>query len=758
MVIQIQPPPNNFRHVNIYPTQDEILGARNFFRKNIIEGSFESVEQYLDIQFRLLREDFVANVREAIDNYQAGEATKSIEIYENVRIFRDRNKYNEECLKIAAACQSDDKKFMNGSLLLFTKNSFNDLFLAKVVQRNTDNEEVVIDLIDVNNYNINLNQRYTMAECSQYFDPYFQVLNALQNISIHNFPLEKYIVHVDASSIYMPTYLLYSGSNFEIDGLRIPPESLPRITHNLLNLNSAQFEAYKAALTQEFVVIQGPPGTGKTHLGVKIAQTLIENSHFWYRKTPLLVISHKNDALDQFLEGLIPITDRLTRVGSQSKSEKLREFNLNQEKNKDGYTFKRRPKEEYLKVMQNSLVVGMTTSIAARWKDYLDKLKCPIVIVEEAAEVLEAHVVAALTNSCQHLILMGDHQQLQPISADYNIGKNYHLGISLFERMVRNKIQHYQLKMQHRMRPEISGLLKMKIYPYLEDHESVKGRPAILGVDKNVFFIDHQHPEETCNVTTKKNTFEARFLVSFARYLILNGYTSSDIVILATYAGQLQELESLTQKEQFLKDVKVSTLDGFQGQEANIVLLSLVRSQGIGFLAKQNRVCVALSRAKSGFYIMGNMDLLSRTSKLWNGVKRCLEQQKAIGKKLSLRCQNHKVVTQVESLDDFWRVQNGGCGRKCETGLTCGHICSLLCHNKNMKHKCEKGCPGVTAARDTITTYPNLWSRVGDNLDNWTLSNPDVASTLLEMIQEVLQRIWDSFLRRVALIFRKFYS
>ena len=65
-------------------------------------------------------------------------------------------------------------------------------------------------------------------------------------------------------------------------------------------------------------------------------------------------------------------------------------------------------------VLKNAKVVGMTTTGASRLSSVVDHIKSPILIVEEAAEVFEAHIVASLTESCQHLILIGDHQQLRP--------------------------------------------------------------------------------------------------------------------------------------------------------------------------------------------------------------------------------------------------------------------------------------------------------------------------------------------------------
>lgn len=112
----------------------------------------------------------------------------------------------------------------------------------------------------------------------------------------------------------------------------------------------------------------------------------------------------------------------------------------------------------------------MTTTGAARLQTTLQVLKCQIVIVEEAAEVLESHIIVSLTPSCQHAILIGDHQQLRPNTADYTLETKFALGISLFERMVKNNVQNNVLGVQHRMRPEIARLIVPTIYPYLQNH------------------------------------------------------------------------------------------------------------------------------------------------------------------------------------------------------------------------------------------------------------------------------------------------
>lgn len=83
-----------------------------------------------------------------------------------------------------------------------------------------------------------------------------------------------------------------------------------------------------------------------------------------------------------------------------------------------------------------------------------------------------------------------------------------------------------------------------------------------------------------------------------------------------------------------LKNVRIVVVDNFQGEESKIILLSLVRSNAmarIGFLATENRVCVALSRAKDGMYIIGNMDNLTESSSIWKKIKAQLENMNALG-------------------------------------------------------------------------------------------------------------------------------
>ncbi|XP_069679798.1 NFX1-type zinc finger-containing protein 1-like isoform X2 [Periplaneta americana] len=987
-------PPDDFRKISVYPTPDEILTKKlPFLRPNKTKGAYSDVENYLDIQFRLLREDFVCPLREGIMNYLHSKPTKKNNRVHNVRIYKNvtfksmkvtSNKIGvlvnfDPNFKNKKISWINSKRFMFGSLLCFTDDDFRSIILATVIDRDIKllkSGLVLVELCAGTHISESLfNHSYTMAESEVYFEPYFHVLKGLQAMTEDKFPLKKYIVDVDctdstpqyllvqknvkyklshepsyspSSPTYTPTSPTYTPaspshspslpscstystsstvaqSSNSVDKSEVPNmrdakiksnaledvASTPKLTPVLnftvldfdswpsaeqLSLDGSQYNAFRSALTREFVVIQGPPGTGKTHLGLKMTEVLLNNSSVWKSTDrPILVVCYTNHALDQFLEGLLCTTEELVRVGGQSKSEYLRKFNLNQKRHlevrkfactqlslsikremenyvrclkeieldleilnkysgivslhslksimrREHYDFfislsesvekvdeafigwlmendldfstenekstfefdsteklenmevdlelhdderksletlfsdidvdftevnarlqmsvtienlekwlaviceMQKQKQEdasvfymlemesntvrktlkclkyhlqrlksrlrmsfaYLKseenllslrieqrwnlysywlqllqksllneteninkkfhkeakryeevkhkedlvILKKALVVGMTTSGAARLQPLLQALRPPIVIVEEAAEVLEAHIITALTKHCQHLILIGDHKQLKPSTAVYKLSRKFNLDTSLFERMVSNGMHCETLKVQHRMRPEIARLIVPSIYPDLRNHNSVLSFPKIRGVVKNLFFVTHDIPEEEMLV-----------------------------------------------EDSTLRDVRVTVVDNFQGEENDIILLSLVRSNDegkIGFLTTENRVCVALSRARHGLFLIGNMENLKNASAVWKNIEETLSQQDAIGTHLKLQCEIHPdQQTLVSCAEDFSKVPEGGCTVQCMASLRCGHTCKSLCHindRDHTVHRCYEPC------------------------------------------------------------------
>ncbi|CAM1296813.1 znfx1 (predicted) [Pycnogonum litorale] len=146
-----------------------------------------------------------------------------------------------------------------------------------------------------------------------------------------------------------------------------------------------------------------------------------------------------------------------------------------------------------LQVLKKAKVIGVTTTGAAKYWRLLQQLNLPVMIVEEAAEVFEAHIITALGRNTKHLILIGDHQQLRPSPAVYELAKKYNLDVSLFERLIKNDVDHVKLITQHRMRPEIARLICPHIYDRLLNHRSVTEYPKVAGVTSDVYFIDHRH-------------------------------------------------------------------------------------------------------------------------------------------------------------------------------------------------------------------------------------------------------------------------
>ena len=353
--------------------------------------------------------------------------------------------------------------------------------------------------------------------------------------------------------------------------------------------------------------------------------------------------------------------------------------------------------EEQEIVLRKADVIAMTTTCASRMRFVLQSIKPKIVVIEEAAEVLEAHIVASLLKETEHCILIGDHKQLRPNPNVHVLAEDYHLDLSLFERMVNNNMKCPSLNVQHRMRPAISSNLKY-IYPNLIDHISVKSYPHVLGVEKNMYFINHSEPESFKKFGSKANLNEAKFMKSFCFYLLQQGYEPSQITILAGYSAQLLELQRCMPKLYF-EGVKVTTIDNFQGEENDIILLSLVRSNergSIGFLKIENRVCVALSRAKHGLYVIGNFSLLAEYSLLWRRIINDVINVGCFGDSLSLCCQNHpETKVEVSNESDFENVPEGGCRLMCGFVLPCGHVCDTFCHPYDKFHKdydCREKC------------------------------------------------------------------
>ncbi|CAC5423959.1 NFX1-type zinc finger-containing protein 1 [Mytilus coruscus] len=368
-------------------------------------------------------------------------------------------------------------------------------------------------------------------------------------------------------------------------------------------------------------------------------------------------------------------------------------------------------------ILRQASVIAMTTTGAAKYHELLMKIGPQITIIEEAAEVPEAHIVTAINPECEHLILIGDHKQLEPKPAVRELATRFNLSISLFERMLNNGLEYDCLQRQHRMRPDISELVR-HMYPKLYDNANVLEYENVKGIRQNLFFINHEHHEQyNADGKSFTNEHEAEYVKELCTYLLKQGYKRNEITILAAYTGQMFLIRSKMPRAQF-EGINISVLDNYQGEENEIILLSLVRNNkngDIGFLRRENRICVALSRAKKALYILGNSGTLTKDSNEWRTVIQKIKSNNredtnhacprpdcgtSFGQALPLYCRNHpeNEGIRAELPADFARAPEGGFELFCGLRLECGHVCRLRCHpyDKNhVEYECMKMCPNI---------------------------------------------------------------
>jgi hypothetical protein len=416
--------------------------------------------------------------------------------------------------------------------------------------------------------------------------------------------------------------------------------------------------------------------------------------------------------------------------------------------------------ESNRRVLGRAEVIGITTSGLANKISLLKHVACKVLICEEAGEIMEPHMISALLPTIEHCIQIGDHQQLRPsvtnfkeLSLESDKGKLHQLDKSQFERLSvgelgRPLVPIAQLNVQRRMRPEISTLIRETVYPTLRDHDSTVHTPDVVGLRQNVFWLDHSNFEdaketESHHDKSKTNVWEVNMVQALVRHIVRQGtYKSSDIAVLTPYTGQLQKMRAVMRndfeivvsdrdQEALEKDgfdlddsspknervaaalehggkplemkklsdlLRVATVDNFQGEEAKVVIVSLVRSNKlgkVGFLKTPNRINVLLSRAKHGMYLIGNTDTYA-TVDMWQKVLVMLRAKDSVGPSLGLCCPRHTdKIMEVFEPDDFSKFSpEGGCREACTDRLDCGHSCEARCHSKAMHvvFKCSQPC------------------------------------------------------------------
>ncbi|KAG2354583.1 P-loop containing nucleoside triphosphate hydrolase protein [Suillus spraguei] len=392
--------------------------------------------------------------------------------------------------------------------------------------------------------------------------------------------------------------------------------------------------------------------------------------------------------------------------------------------------------ESLVATLKAKRIIACTTTGAAKFTEDLRTA---------APDVVLSHILTALGANTNQLILVGDHKQLRPKVNSYDLqvesDQGYDLNRSLFERLVLKGFPHATLTEQHRMRPEISALVRELTYPELTDAASTHGRADIRGVQDNIIFVNHAHPEDNegrvndrgdpGSVTSKQNSYEAGMVLKIVRYLGQQGYGTDNIVILTPYLGQLYKLREYLKADNdpVLNDldsydlvragllspdaakaskrkIRLATIDNYQGEESDIVVASLTRSNpdgAIGFMKSPERLNVLLSRARDGFILIGNMITFENKSSLWCHLFNLLRQAAHIYEGFPVKCERHPtrkaILRDANDFDD--RCPDGGCAEPCGTMLSCNvHPCPSKCHqlSDHSKVLCQQALFGKCMA------------------------------------------------------------
>ena len=252
--------------------------------------------------------------------------------------------------------------------------------------------------------------------------------------------------------------------------------------------------------------------------------------------------------------------------------------------------------------------------------------------MEESGQIHEIESFIPLTlqrdlGKLKRVILLGDENQLPPIVKSQVIRTQCMYHLSLFNRLIKSGYKNIiNLTQQGRSRSEIVDLYRYKYNNLSDMNDIIKSYPKNnFGFKHNVQFINieefNSKGEEMNSSYSYYNLPEAEYCIGIFMYMCLVGYNPENITILCTYNGQKELIKEIYNKKctwnkLFSNIGKICTVDKYQGQQNDYVILSLVRTKKIGYLRDIRRFIVSLSRARKGLFILGKWDLFSNCIEL----------------------------------------------------------------------------------------------------------------------------------------------
>lgn len=437
-------------------------------------------------------------------------------------------------------------------------------------------------------------------------------------------------------------YTKAPASRYTFDAMRFPW------------LNASQEKAVNGVLwAKDVAVVHGPPGTGKT---TTLVEAIFETLR---RESQVLVCAQSNMAVDWISEKLVDRGINVLRIGNPTRvNDKMLSFTYErrfeahpdypqlwsirkairelrqQRKHADSWhqkmdRLKSRATELELRIRSSlfgeARVIASTLTGAAN--RVLEGEKYSTLFIDEAAQALEAACWIAIRKAGR-VILAGDHCQLPPTVKSIMALKGG-LGKTLMERIVENKPETVTLlKMQYRMNEQIMKFSSEWFYHGMVESAPTVSHRGILDYDTPMMWIDTAEcdgKEEFVGENFGRiNRAEAELtLQTLQQYFEKIGKQrileeSIDVGIISPYRAQVQLLRKELRKREFFRPYRhlltVNTVDGFQGQERDIILISLVRSNDggdIGFLRDLRRMNVAITRARMKLIILGSSETMT---------------------------------------------------------------------------------------------------------------------------------------------------
>ncbi|KAL3792425.1 hypothetical protein HJC23_001543 [Cyclotella cryptica] len=478
----------------------------------------------------------------------------------------------------------------------------------------------------------------------------------------------------------MPDHFDYDDSD-SFDG-RVMNAMSEAMSHMSFKPNESQQKAVSWALKRKMSLIRGPPGTGKTRVAALLISTALKMEMKQLTKdeeteaaknkiqTPrILAVTHSNGAADVLLQALIDMNIPAVRGGrpaSVSPAVQHRTIAALAERMPDVVKLRQQASDPSLdRLARQSAIydskkqlndaqtmitrgapVIVTSCIGAQQllssiaeDNGKDGSTFPIVVLDEAGQTTEPALICALASSkARQVILVGDTKQLPPTVTTEDVELRKTIGVSPMERLLKNGIDEFVLKEQYRMPESLlrhpnsyfyKGAVKCAEIGGADPSKSPPNGFPWPCPDEPLAFLEVGNDSEiTHSFGSRSNPTEVKVILDIVEKVITAGeIDAKNIAIITPYNKQVQLFRTEINNANLVKsskmsDVRVGTVDSFQGQETDLVLFSAVRSnlmKELGFLRDSRRLNVAITRARRGLIVVGD-PLVLRTCQHWSAL------------------------------------------------------------------------------------------------------------------------------------------